>query len=93
LWKINETKPDLSSKPERTYKFLSFSEKEWIKKHKGTIRLAPDPDFAPFEFYDDQGQYVGMGADYFNLLEQKTGLQFEIAVLSLCGSALKDLWI
>jgi signal transduction histidine kinase len=57
---------------------LSEKEKEWLEQHNGKIRLAPDPDFAPFEFFDKDSSYVGMGADYLRLLERKTGINFQI---------------
>ncbi|MBS2212543.1 transporter substrate-binding domain-containing protein [Carboxylicivirga mesophila] len=61
---------------------LSASETEWLTQHNGAIRLAPDPKFAPFEYFDDQGAYAGMGAEYIRLIEDKTGLQFSIVKMA-----------
>jgi ABC-type amino acid transport substrate-binding protein len=42
------------------------------------IRLGVDPEFVPFEFIDEDGQYKGIAADYLALISKKTGLQFEV---------------
>ncbi|MCU4155477.1 transporter substrate-binding domain-containing protein [Carboxylicivirga sp. A043] len=57
---------------------LTNQEREWVEIHNGAIRLAPDPAFAPFEFFDEEGNYSGIGADYIALLQDKTGLEFSI---------------
>ncbi|MBU0970543.1 MAG: transporter substrate-binding domain-containing protein, partial [Proteobacteria bacterium] len=56
---------------------LSHEERAWLKAHP-TIRLAPDPQFSPIEFFDPKGNYSGLAADYARLLEQKLGIQFKI---------------
>ena len=56
---------------------LTDVEKNWLKAHP-IIRLAPDPKFQPIEFFDDKGDYAGMGADYVRLIEKKLGIRFEI---------------
>lgn len=42
------------------------------------IRLGVDPEFVPFEFVDEDGEYKGIAADYLALISEKTGLQFEV---------------
>lgn len=42
------------------------------------IRLGVDPEFVPFEFIDENGEYKGIAADYLSLISEKTGLQFEV---------------
>lgn len=42
------------------------------------IRLGVDPGFVPFEFINEDGQYVGIAADYLALISERTGLQFEV---------------
>jgi|LGOV01.1.fsa_nt_gb diguanylate cyclase (GGDEF)-like protein len=44
---------------------------------KGTIKLCVDPDWMPFEGVKD-GKYVGMIADYFDLVRQKTDIKIEV---------------
>jgi PAS domain S-box-containing protein len=61
--------------PEKTR--LTDQERAWIAAHP-TIRLAPDPEFRPIEYFDEKGNYVGMAADYARLIGQKLGIKFEI---------------
>ncbi|MGZ8158623.1 MAG: EAL domain-containing protein [Methylobacter sp.] len=58
---------------------LNFSpeEKAWLQAHP-VIRVGIDRDFAPYEWIDDQGNYVGLSADYIALVEQRLGVKFEI---------------
>ncbi|MDD4688645.1 MAG: transporter substrate-binding domain-containing protein [Eubacteriales bacterium] len=52
-------------------------ELDFMKAHP-VIRLGVDPEFVPFEFIDEDGEYKGITADYFALISEKTGLQFEV---------------
>ncbi|MDD2383185.1 MAG: diguanylate cyclase [Sulfurospirillaceae bacterium] len=56
---------------------LSASEKNWLAKHP-VIRVGMDSDYAPFEWLNEKGQYVGMAVDYLALIEKKVGVHFEI---------------
>ncbi|MEH6625691.1 MAG: transporter substrate-binding domain-containing protein [Motiliproteus sp.] len=56
---------------------LSTAERRWINDHP-TIKLGVDPEFAPFEYIDEQGQYKGMCADYIQILNQRLGLNMQI---------------
>jgi PAS domain S-box-containing protein len=56
---------------------LTDNEKAWLKAHP-IIKLAPDPEFKPIEFFDEKGIYSGVAADYAQLLEKKLGIKFEI---------------
>lgn len=56
---------------------LTEKEKAWIKEHP-VVRLMPDPLFPPFEYFDDDGNFQGIGADFIALLEKKLGLKFDI---------------
>ena len=56
---------------------LTSAEKAWIQAHP-IIRLAPDPQFDPVEFFNSDGNYAGIGADYARLIAEKLGLQFKI---------------
>ncbi|ABS55300.1 multi-sensor signal transduction histidine kinase [Methanoregula boonei 6A8] len=52
---------------------LSPDEQRWIAQHPVVV-VCPDPNYPPFEFYDQTGNYSGISADYLHLLAQKTGL-------------------
>ena len=56
---------------------LSEDEKRWLSEHP-SIRLAVDIDWSPFEYIDDENQYVGMAAEYIALVGQKLGVEFDV---------------
>jgi PAS domain S-box-containing protein len=56
---------------------LTAGEKFWIKAHP-TISVGIDPEFAPFEFVDNNGRYSGFSTDYIQLLNQRLGLNMEV---------------
>ena len=59
---------------------ISWTEDEiaFMEKHP-VIRLGVDPGFVPFEYFDEDGVYVGIAPDYLALISDRTGLQFEVA--------------
>ncbi|MCC8998156.1 MAG: transporter substrate-binding domain-containing protein [Candidatus Contendobacter sp.] len=54
---------------------LNEEERAWIEQHP-ILRMAVDPDFAPYEFVDETGRHRGVSADFLELLERKLGLRF-----------------
>lgn len=56
---------------------LTEDEKAWLAAHP-VIRVGIDRDFAPYEWIDEDGNYVGMAADYMAVLEKKLGVRFQI---------------
>ena len=42
------------------------------------IRLGVDPTFIPYEFFDTDGQYKGIAADYLALIAKATGLKLTV---------------
>jgi signal transduction histidine kinase len=71
--------PVLAKAPTTTPIVLSDSEQAWLAAHP-VIRVAPDPNFAPVEWFNHIGDYQGMTSDYLPLLEQLLGVHFEIVV-------------
>jgi PAS domain S-box-containing protein len=59
---------------------LTVTERAWLKDHP-VIRLAPDPDFPPVEYFAGNGDYSGITADYVALLEKRLGIRIEIVRL------------
>lgn len=57
--------------------YLTPEEKAWIAAHP-TIRVGIDPEFAPFEFINRNGQFSGFASDYLPLLNQRLGLNMEV---------------
>jgi signal transduction histidine kinase/ActR/RegA family two-component response regulator len=56
---------------------LTPDEQAWLAAHP-VIRLAPDPEFKPIEYFDGNGTYQGVAADNIKLLEQKLGIRFTV---------------
>jgi PAS domain S-box-containing protein len=56
---------------------LTQQEKEWLVKHP-VISVAPDPDFPPIEWFDNNGKFTGIAADYVSLVQKQLGITFKI---------------
>lgn len=56
---------------------MTKAEWDFVEKHP-VITLGVDPEFVPYEFIDTDGTYKGIAADYIKLIEEKTGLTFQI---------------
>ena len=54
---------------------LSEEEKIWIKLHP-VIKFTGDPDWLPFEAFNEKGKYIGIVAEYLDKLESLTGITF-----------------
>lgn len=67
---------------------LTSAEKAWLKAHP-VIRLAPDPDFPPTEFFTADGHYTGIASDYVALLQKRLGIRFQIVKLQGWEEVLK----
>lgn len=59
---------------------LSAEERAYLAK-TGPIRMCVDPDWAPFERINEQGQHEGIAADLMQLVAQRTGLKIELLPL------------
>ena len=68
---------------------LTEAERRWLAAHP-VIRVAPDPEFPPFEFFDADGQYSGIAADYLHLIERRLGVRFEAIRLNSWNEALEQ---
>ena len=56
---------------------LTEDERQWLVAHP-VVRIAPDPNFAPIEWFNQEGIYSGVTADYIKLLEQRLGIELEV---------------
>ena len=56
---------------------LSGEEAAWLKAHP-VLRHAPDNDYAPFEFKDENNRIIGVTPDILKLIGEKLGVQFEV---------------
>ena len=57
--------------------WLTAHEKKWIANHP-VIRIAPDPHFPPIESIDNNGKYTGISADFMQLVQKETGINFQV---------------
>jgi sigma-B regulation protein RsbU (phosphoserine phosphatase) len=78
---------------------VTAEERAWLDAHPH-IRVSPAPNFPPMEFFDDQGQYRGVMADYMAILESTLGITFDIArydtwgeVVSATKAREADVWM
>jgi two-component system sensor histidine kinase EvgS len=62
--------------------FLSDVEIKWLAAHDGKIRVAPDPHYPPMEYFNEQGIFTGIAADYLRLIEKKLQCRFVIVRLN-----------
>ncbi|MDH3972939.1 MAG: transporter substrate-binding domain-containing protein [Deltaproteobacteria bacterium] len=56
---------------------LTEEERGWLKAHP-VIKVVIDPNWAPVEFLDKEGNLQGMSMDYLHRLEDLLGVRFEI---------------
>jgi len=66
---------------------LTPQERDWLVSHP-VIKLAPDPEFPPIEYLDDNGRYQGIAADYTRLLEKILGITIQIEKLNTWNDVL-----
>jgi diguanylate cyclase (GGDEF)-like protein len=56
---------------------FTLEEKAYIKQF-GTVKMCVDPDWAPFESINKQGQHAGIAADLVQMVAKRVGLQIEL---------------
>ena len=56
---------------------LSEKEHQWLHDHP-VIRIGIDRNFAPYEWIDDEGNYIGIAADFIQLIKQQLDTNVEI---------------
>ena len=56
---------------------LTENERRWLAAHQ-EIKLAPDPEFLPIEYINENGEYLGIAADFVALVEEKLEINFTI---------------
>src|ERR1700712_192731 len=69
---------------------LTAEEQAWVAEHP-VLLFAPERDFPPFSFVDDQGQHRGLSADVLDLVEEHTGLKFQAVAAGDRGTNLDRL--
>lgn len=73
---LKTKKPQLNEPDFDINTILNDKEKEWIKNHK-TIRVGHDPNWAPFEFFDKNGESFGINIEYIKYIASVLNLKIE----------------
>lgn len=58
---------------------LTEQEKQWIKQHP-VIQFTGDPNWLPFEAFDQKGQYIGIVSEHLSIIEKKLAIKFDKVV-------------
>ena len=56
---------------------LTDVEKRWLNAHSKIV-VGGETDWAPFDFVDETGKYVGIANDYLKVIGEKLGIEVEI---------------
>jgi ABC-type amino acid transport substrate-binding protein len=56
---------------------LTEAETDWLKEHP-VIRIAPDPDFPPIEWFNKDKIYQGITADLMQLISSTLDIEFKV---------------
>ena len=55
--------------------FLNADEQAWVEEHP-EIEIGVDGNWAPVDFFDDQGIHQGITAEYLKIIGNKLGIRF-----------------
>ena len=64
---------------------LTPVEKKWLAAHP-VIRIGAETNYAPYEFQDSRGHFVGVVADYLDLIRHRLGIRFQVNQLPDFGT-------
>ena len=56
---------------------LNPGERAWLSEHQ-PIRLRPNANYPPSDFFDAEGEHRGISADYVRLIAQRLGIEFDV---------------
>jgi len=57
---------------------LNPEERAWLRAHDGRIILGAEPGWPPVTFFDENGDFSGIGIEYLRLIEHRLGFRFKI---------------
>ncbi len=67
---------------------LNEEQKSWVKEHH-EVAYTGDPNWLPFEAFDQKGNYIGIVSEHLKLIEERTGLSFKPKVVASWSESLK----
>jgi len=57
---------------------LNEDEQRWLAAHP-SVKFTGDPNWLPYEAFDDEGKYIGIVAEHLGLIEEITGIKFKMS--------------
>ena len=69
---------------------LTEEEEQWLIEHP-TIKIADEPDLAPLVFRGENGEVRGISVDFFEIIEDKLGVEFVWILKDTFSDAVSDL--
>ncbi|MCP4338736.1 MAG: transporter substrate-binding domain-containing protein [Desulfobulbaceae bacterium] len=67
---------------------LTHEEQQWLSEHK-TIRVSGPQAFPPFQFFNEEDEYVGMAADFLQYIAAQLGISVEYLPKTSWGKILE----
>jgi len=69
---------------------INENERNWLLSHKEELIFAPDPSYAPFEFFDaGSASTKGLAHEYIDAIEKKLDIKFKILKAGSFNEVLK----
>jgi len=65
-------------KKDNSSNLLSTRERAFLDSLNRDLTFAPDPNFPPFEYFDEHGRYSGILSEYITLIEKRLNIKFKI---------------
>ena len=76
---LEEVEKDLEKKSTASHELdLSAKEKKWLAENP-SVTFTGDPNWLPFEAFQDDGTYIGIVAEHLKLITKSTGLKFKMS--------------
>jgi len=57
---------------------LTDSERQWLANNP-TVSFTGDPNWLPYEAFDDNGRYIGIVSEHLDLISESTGIRFRLS--------------
>jgi diguanylate cyclase (GGDEF)-like protein/PAS domain S-box-containing protein len=57
---------------------LTESERRWVRDNP-SVSFTGDPNWLPYEAFDEEGQYIGIVSEHLQLISELTGIQFRMS--------------
>ncbi len=68
--------------------FLTEEESAYLEQ-LGPVSMCVDPDWRPFEYLDEEGNFAGIAADLLQIISDRTGVEFEVVTTASWDESLE----